>query len=106
MSRSATYDHSGGYSGTALAQSPLAHVTAPMLPVGDAVYTAFDAVYRTVANAAAAVGRHYRIRATVKAVSALEDHMLSDIGVHRSQIQGLANFVVDHPGADPRKAVR
>ncbi len=102
MNRSFTYDDSGA----ALAQTPLAHATAPMLPVANVVYGAFEAVCRAVAKAAAAAARQYKIRAAARAFSALKDHTLSDIGVHRSQIRGLARFAVDHPGVDPRKAVR
>lgn len=61
-----------------------------------------DAVVSAVVKAAHAVQTAMTERTTVKQLSALEDHILADIGVHRSQIREVARKMTETPGLDHR----
>ncbi len=43
---------------------------------------------------------------TVDQLVALEDHILRDIGIERSQIRTVARLVAENPCIDPRKLLR
>ena len=65
-----------------------------------------DAVVSAVVRAFHAVQTKMLERATVKQLSALEDHVLHDIGVPRSQIHEVARKMAENPGVDHRTVTR
>ena len=65
-------------------------------------YPITDAVVSAVVRAFHAVSTKVVERATVKQLSALEDHILADIGVPRSRIHEMARKMAENPGVDHR----
>ena len=64
--------------------------------------TALTGFGRAVARALAPKPRRPGIGRIVTELAAINDHTLADIGIHRSQIPGLAHAVAERPGTDPR----
>ncbi len=72
-------------------------------PIGDAIsvyaYKALTAVAESVANAVGTV-RAWRARnAAIGDLSRLNDHLLKDIGIHRSEIRTAVNGMLSRPPA-------
>ncbi len=72
-------------------------------PIDDAIsvyaYKAVTAVAESVANAVGAV-RAWRARnAAIGELSRLNDHLLKDIGIHRSEIRAVVNGTLGRPRA-------
>lgn len=63
-----------------------------------------DTVVSAIVRAFHAVQTKMLERTTVKQLSALEDHILHDIGVPRSQIHEMARKMAENPGVDHRVA--
>ena len=81
---------------------PFAEFTAPMGYVGEVIFGAMEASTRFIRQAYKARKIKALERATIKELSALEDWVLKDIGVSRSDIPNIARFVAENPGVDPR----
>ena len=94
--------YSGGHKGTN--NVPFGHFVSPMNTVGEAVYTAFSEASAVAGKVAKAIHAKLRARASIKALSDLDDHQLADIGIHRSDIAYLARRVAENPGFDHRSA--
>lgn len=47
--------------------------------------------------------RRHRIRRTADLLAGLDDRLLADIGLRRSQVTSIAMEVVDRPYVDPRR---
>lgn len=85
---------------------PFAEVTAPMRPLGEAIYLAVAAVARSLHEAVRAHRVRARERSVVDALAALDDRTLKDIGVPRSEIRTLARAVAKTSGDDYRSLYR
>jgi uncharacterized protein YjiS (DUF1127 family) len=85
---------------------PFAEFVAPFAFVGEAVYTAANAGARVVGKAFRAAMAKVRERAAVATLSNLDDRILKDIGVRRSEIHFLARRVAENPGVDYRVLCR
>ena len=72
------------------ARVPFVDLVEPFFYVGEEVVRLATAVSRVVFDAASAVKRHWNQHSTMKALQALEDHRLDDIGVRREDIAELA----------------
>jgi uncharacterized protein YjiS (DUF1127 family) len=64
--------------------------------------TASIARVRALFGAAASRRRRPRANRAAAALAGLDDHILADIGIHRSQIPALARAVAERPEVDPR----
>ena len=78
-----------GYA-NAPARVPFVELVEPFLYIGEEIVRFAMAAARATARAANAVTRWRNQRATRKALQALEDHRLDDIGVRREDIAELA----------------
>ena len=67
------------------------------------VVGAFVKIKRALAIVVAARGRRRAIDKAAFALSQLEHHILKDLGINQGRIFPTAKYVVDNPGADPRK---
>ena len=88
-------DHFGhAYAGAAYGNVPsgvpFVHLVAPFMYVGEEVVRIGTAAFSATAKATDAVTRWMNERKTFKALSALEDHRLDDIGVSRDEIASVA----------------
>ena len=72
------------------AHVPFAELVQPFLYIGEEIFRAGMGVAHSAAGAAGAVSKWRNQRATMKALQALEDHRLDDIGVRREEIPELA----------------
>ncbi len=81
---------------------PFAEVLAPMWYFGEAIYTGLEAVAMAVAAGARWIGRRWRAHRSVAVLSVLNDHMLKDIGLYRSEIRYLAHKIAENPDMDYR----
>lgn len=81
---------------------PFAEFTAPMSYVGEAIYTAMEAFAHFVRQAYEAHQVKARERSTINELRALDDRVLKDIGVRRSDISSIARTLAQNPGVDPR----
>lgn len=77
----------------------------PHFALAEGIVEGFAALRRGLARRFDAWERKRKIALTVRELSKLEDHVLKDIGVHRSEIYAAARSVVDHPGGDHRDFV-
>lgn len=77
----------------------------PHLELAEGIVEGFSALRRAIVKRLDAWKRRREIAFTVRELSKLEDHVLKDIGVHRSEIYAAARAVVDHPGGDHRDSV-
>ena len=72
-------------------------------PIDDAIsvyaYKAVTAVAESVANAVAAVRAWRARRASIDELSRLNDHLLKDIGIDRSEIRAVVNGRLSRPPA-------
>ena len=72
-------------------------------PIDDAIsvyaYKAVSAVAESVANAVGAVRAWRARRASIDELSRLDDHLLKDIGIHRSEIRAAVNGMLSRPPA-------
>ena len=59
--------------------------------VAEDILAAFEFGHRLVSRALDAALRWRRINRTIDELSSLDDHMLKDIGIHRTEIVGLAH---------------
>ena len=78
-----------GYANTP-ARVPFVELVAPFMYVGEEVFRFGSAAVNRTARVAGAFMRWHNERATVKALSALEDHLLNDIGIRREDIPAVA----------------
>ena len=69
---------------------PFAEVFAPFYSRGEAIVTAADGLFRFGARVIRAIAVKARERATIDALSDLDDRTLKDIGVSRSDIRYIA----------------
>ena len=69
----------------------------------DCVVGALVEVKRALGHRTAARVRRRAIDKAASELSQLENHILKDLGMHRGRIYPTAKYVVDNPGADPRK---
>ena len=81
---------------------PFSHLVEPTRFVGEALYEITDAVVRAAKRAGAAMVKRVRTRKTVTELSSLNDHILNDIGIDRSEIGWLAHRVAEQPHVDYR----
>jgi uncharacterized protein YjiS (DUF1127 family) len=79
---------------------PVADVAAPMAYAGEAIYAAYEAVAGIFGQVVRAVKVRARERSAVEALSTLDDRILNDIGVRRSEIRYLSRKIAENPGAD------
>ncbi len=80
-------------------------------PIEDAIsvyaYKAVTAVAESVANADGAIRAWRARRASIGELSRLDDHLLKDIGIHRSEIRAAVNGMLSRPPArEHRPALR
>ncbi len=80
-------------------------------PIDDAIsvyaYKAVTAVAESVANAVGAVRTWHARNAAIGELSRLNDHLLKDIGIHRSEIRAVVNGMLSRPQArEHRPALR
>ncbi len=72
-------------------------------PVDDAIsvyaYKAVTAVAESVANAVGAVRAWHTRNASIRDLSLLNDHLLKDIGIDRSEIRAVVNEMLSRPPA-------
>lgn len=59
----------------------------------------FTGGFRFSRRLISAIAREHQRRATVRALTTLDDHLLKDIGLSRSQIHGMVNGVFGSPEA-------
>jgi uncharacterized protein YjiS (DUF1127 family) len=69
---------------------------------GEAIYTAMEAFAHLVRQAYEAHKVKARERSTVNELRALDDRVLKDIGVSRSDITFIARKLAEKPGVNPR----
>lgn len=81
---------------------PFLELTAPMSYTGEAIYTGIDAIARFIRRAYEAHKVKARERSTYGELSGLDDRVLKDIGVSRSDIPVIARMIAENPGFDPR----
>lgn len=74
-----------------------AGIATPSTYVADGIVSAFSELRRKVARGYHAWRAHRRVLRTVAELSRLEDHVLQDIGVHRSEIYALAVSLEEDP---------
>ena len=98
-----TMNHSG-HRGTGTHDVPFGHFVSPMSHMGEAVYTAFAETSGLVGRIARAVQMKLRERATIQALTNLDEHQLADIGISCSEICYLARRLAKDPGFDHRSA--
>jgi len=67
-----------------------------------AVYAAVDTVVSSAGRAAKAIYRKLQERAAIRELSGLEDRILNDIGVPRSEIHIMVRKMMENPGLDHR----
>jgi uncharacterized protein YjiS (DUF1127 family) len=72
------------------ARVPFVDLVEPFSYVGEEVVRLGTAIARAAINAASVVQRRWNQHTTMKALQALEDHRLEDIGVRREEIAELA----------------
>ena len=65
----------------------------PVEAVAEAIYQAMSLVAGWIARKTASINRGIAYRQTVRALSRLDDHMLRDIGINRSQIMSVSRKV-------------
>ena len=63
------------------------------------VYKAVNGIAESVANAVGAVRTWNARHAAVRDLSRLDDHLLKDIGIHRSEIRAAVNGMLSRPPA-------
>ncbi len=72
-------------------------------PIDDAIsvyaYKALNAVAESVANAVGAVRTWHARNAAIGELSRLNDHLLKDIGIDRSEIRAVVNGMLSRPPA-------
>ncbi len=72
-------------------------------PIDEAIsvyaYKAVSAVAESVANAVGAVRAWRARRASIDELSRLDDHLLKDIGIDRSEIRAVVNGMLSRPPA-------
>ena len=78
-----------GYANTP-ARVPFVELVEPFMYVGEEVVRFGTAAVAATYRATGAFTRWYNERATIKALRALEDHRLDDIGVRRDEIAAVA----------------
>ena len=81
---------------------PFEEFVQPTRFVGEAFYSASEAVARAASRFFRETVVKSRERASVRELSDLSDHTLKDIGIHRSEIRQLARRVAETPGTDYR----
>ena len=84
------------------ARAPFSELTTPMSYIGEAIYTGIQAFADLVGQAYEAHKAKARERSTINELSALDNHVLKDIGVSRSDIPVIARMIAENPGIDPR----
>ena len=97
-----SYRYYVGYRPTRSYNVPFVHLVRPTAFVGEAIYVALDGAVNFAARAVRAVQSKLRENAAVKELSALDDRILQDIGVPRSEIRTIARRVAENPGMDYR----
>ena len=85
---------------------PFFEVVEPQPFVGSAIASALWSTFDTLERAAKAAWRRYRAYKTEKALLALDDATLKDIGVYRSEIQAVALESAKHPNFSYRDLPR
>ncbi len=70
-------------------------------PIDDAIsvyaYKAVTAIAESVANAVGAVRGWHARNASIRGLSRLDDHLLKDIGIDRSEIRAVVNGMLSRP---------
>ena len=94
--------HSDSRSGSAHAV-PFSEFTAPMMVIGESVYTAFEMASKAVYQGTSAIVRSWQRHRSESQLRALDDRTLQDIGVSRSEIRYLAKRVSEDPNFDFRR---
>lgn len=89
MNRSTNYDTITG-SGPHV---PFSTVFQPVDAIAESIYQAVAFVAGAVARTIGSINRAIAHRQTVRALSRLDDHMLRDIGINRSQIMSVSRKV-------------
>ena len=81
---------------------PFAELFAPIGFVGEAAYMAIGASVRVVGKAFRIARARAKERKAIAVLTALDDRMLKDIGVDRSQIHYLVRKTTENPEIDYR----
>lgn len=79
---------------------PFVAFVAPTFYVGEAIYSGFDAVARLIGRGFKAFRVKMRTVQTVDTLTRLDNHTLTDIGIHRSQIGRVTRLVSENPGVE------
>ena len=97
------YQRSAAGAGGGTGNVPFYEFVSPNLYAGDIVATLISASVKTIGSGVAAIRRWHWERTTRTALHALDDRILADIGVHRSQIDSIAETAARNPSYTPSR---
>lgn len=89
--------HKPAYAGNNAEQIPFYGLVAPQMHAGDAVATVLWKAYEGLRRSAAAAWHWYKSRQTERELLALDDWMLKDIGISRSDIPAVSRMSAEDP---------